>query len=126
MAVSLGAYAFACGEYHDPPPILHAPIQVRRFTTFGVHGVGEVQGGKRSRPIPVTCTYLASTEAALQSALGTDDERKNTRTPATLAVGAHTFSNCIFQGLASSPAFYDASRSRWVAFVTLQFESLLA
>ena len=126
MAVTLGAYGFGCGEYHDPPPILPAPIQVRRFTSFGVNGVGVIQGGKRSRPIPVECTYIALTESALQTLIGTDDEQKNYLTPATLVVGAHTFTNCIFLGVATGPAFYDASRSRWVTFATLQFECLLA
>lgn len=126
MAVSLGAYAFGCGNLHSAPVISVAPIRVRRVEVFDVHGAGEVQGGRRTRQIPVAATYQAASEALLNTLLGTDDAVKNSRTPATLTVGSRTFSDCVFNGLEAAPSFYDGLSGNWVCHAQLHFESLKA
>ncbi len=126
MAVSLGAYVFNCGNLHSSPVITLAPVRVRRFDVFDVHGVGEVQGGRRTRQIPVVATYQALTQGALNTLIGTDDAVKNTRTPATLTVGGATFSDVVFNGLEAAPSFYDGLSGYYVCQARLQFESLKA
>jgi hypothetical protein len=100
MAVSLGAHTFGC-VYNGPPPVPLAEPRVAVVEVFGLHGVGEIEGGRTNRMIPIFGTYRSlsyTTLALLYAAIQTDDAQKG-GTVATLTVDGVSFGNCKFRGV---------------------------
>lgn len=132
MAVSFNSVAFLCA-YNSAPPVNLAEPRVSPIEVFGLDGVGEIEGGKTNRMIPIFATYRSlsyTTKALLYADLATDDNRKG-GTVASLVVDGVTFTNCKFRGLAvsndPSDLFLNGVNGSYVARnVLLLFRQLLA
>jgi hypothetical protein len=118
MAVSLGSHTFGC-VYNGPPPVPLAEPRVAVVEVFGLHGVGEIEGGRTNRMIPIFGTYRDlsyTTLALLYAAIQTDDAQKG-GTVATLTVDGVSFGNCKFRGVNVDQAdvFLNKANNTYVA-----------